>query len=81
MIEKLPPPTLANFNQYKSFIDTKWDYKIEDGKLLIGLKGKKKDEIPLDDPNFKSNFSRFVKLPAFVGQQQPANNDDPLGII
>ena len=70
MIGSLPNPTEDNFNQYKSFIDTKYDYKIKDGKLLIGLKGKKKDEISLSDPNFKSNFSRFVKLPAFTGQQQ-----------
>jgi hypothetical protein len=63
-IAKLPDPTTSNFNQYKSFIDTKYDYKIEDGKLFIGEKGKKKDEINLNDPNFKSNFSRFTRLPA-----------------
>ncbi|QDP66436.1 MAG: hypothetical protein GOVbin15_25 [Prokaryotic dsDNA virus sp.] len=63
-IAKLPKPTTSNFNQYKSFIDTKYDYKIEDGKLFIGEKGKKKDEINLNDPNFKSNFSRFTRLPA-----------------
>ncbi len=62
-IAKLPNPTTSNFNQYKSFIDTKYDYKVEDGKLLIGEKGKKKDEINLNDPNFKSNFSRFTILP------------------
>ena len=63
-IAKLPNPTTSNFNQYKSFIDTKYDYKVEDGKLFIGEKGKKKDEINLNDPNFKSNFSRFGRLPA-----------------
>jgi hypothetical protein len=69
-IANLPMPTAENFNQYKSLIDTQYDYKIKDGKLLIGLKGKKKDEISLTDPNFKSQFSRFAKLPAYIGQQQ-----------
>jgi len=67
-IGKLPTPTESNFNQYKSFIDPKYDYKIEDGKLLIGLKGKKKAEISLTDSNFKTQFSQFTKLPAFVDQ-------------
>lgn len=69
-IGNLPSPTAENFNQYKSLIDTQYDYIVKDGKLLIGLKGKKKDEISLTDPNFKSQFSRFAKMPAFVGQQQ-----------
>lgn len=77
----LPPPTESNFNQYKSFIDPKYDFTIQDGNLLIGLKGKKKDAIPLNDSNFKSNFSRFAKSPAFVSQQQPVDDSDPLGII
>ena len=69
-IGKLPTPTESNFNQYKSFIDPKYDYKIDDGKLLIGLKGKKKAEISLTDSNFKTQFSQFTKLPAFVGQEK-----------
>ena len=69
-ISNLPTPTVENFNQYKSLIDTKYSYKVEDGKLLIGLKGEKKDEISLTDPTFKSRFSKFAKLPAFTGQQQ-----------
>ena len=79
-IANLPSPTAENFNQYKSLIDTQYDYIVEDGKLLIGLKGKKKDEISLTDPNFKSQFSRFAKLPAYMGQQQSTNIKDPLGL-
>lgn len=80
-IGSLPAPTEANFNQYQSFIDPKYDFTIKDGNLLIGLKGKKKATIPFNDPYFKSNFSKFAKSPAFVGSQQPADNSDPLGIM
>ena len=80
-IGSLPAPTEANFNQYQSFIDPKYDFNIKDGNLLIGLKGKKKATIPFNDPYFKSNFSKFAKSPAFVGSQQPADNSDPLGIM
>lgn len=80
-IGSLPVPTEANFNQYQSFIDPKYDFTIKDGNLLIGLKGKKKATIPFNDPYFKSNFSKFAKSPAFVGSQQPADNSDPLGIM
>lgn len=80
-IGSLPAPTEANFNQYQSFIDPKYDFTIKDGNLLIGLKGKKKATLPFNDPYFKSNFSKFAKSPAFVGSQQPADNSDPLGIM
>ena len=54
----------------EELLDRKFDYVVQDGKLLIGESGTKKLEISLNDPNFKSRFAKYAKLPPGIGQQQ-----------
>ena len=57
-------------SNYEELLDRKFDYVVQDGKLLIGESGTKKLEISLNDPNFKSRFAKYAKLPPGIGQQQ-----------
>ncbi|MBN88125.1 hypothetical protein CMO95_00820 [Candidatus Woesearchaeota archaeon] len=68
LINQLPEkPTAENFKQFADYLDTnEINYTIKDGKLIIGKKGKKMDEIDFTDPGFKTKFSKFATLPAFV---------------
>lgn len=67
-------------SNYEELLDRKFNYVIRDGKLLIGESGTKKLEISLNDPNFKSRFAKYAKLPPDIGQQQSTNIKDPLGL-
>lgn len=88
LIGTLPTPSEQNFDQYLKLLDTtKYDHTIKNGKLLIGEKGKKKEEINFTDPGFKERFSKFTILPPYFNIQQNntqvtnTSNTDPLGII
>ena len=68
LINQLPQtPTAENFKQFEDYLNTnEINYTVKDGKLIIGKKGKKMDEIDFTDPGFKTKFSKFATLPAFV---------------
>lgn len=71
LINQLPEkPTVENFKQFADYLDTNqinYDKNaLKEGKLIIGKKGKKMDEIDFTDPGFKTKFSKFATLPAFV---------------
>ena len=71
LINQLPEkPTAENFKQFADYLDTNeinYDKNaLKEGKLIIGKKGKKMDEIDFTDPGFKTKFSKFATLPAFV---------------
>ena len=68
LINQLPEkPTAENFKQFEDYLNTnEINYTVKDGKLIIGKKGKKMDEIDFTDPGFKTKFSKFATLPAFV---------------
>lgn len=68
LINQLPEkPTAENFKQFEDYLNTnEINYIVKDGKLIIGKKGKKMDEIDFTDPGFKTKFSKFATLPAFV---------------
>ena len=71
LINQLPEkPTAENFKQFADYLDTNeinYDKNaLKEGKLIIGKKGKKMDEIDFTDPGFKTKFSKFATLPAFI---------------
>ena len=84
LIGNLPPVSVENgelSSRYKTFLDTKYRTKIEDGKLIIGDGKKKIDEISLTDPNFKARFSKYTALPSYIQNNTQVSNQDPLAIL